>query len=105
MAAKPLSAEERKKQADKIKLQCVMANYGLPEQAYLLGLDGLSTNEARRRIPAIRELWVRLDLWVMTGEHSSGSIKYPEARRKIEYQLNDNPQILFKALEKEKKRR
>lgn len=96
---------EREKLANRMKTQCVMSNYGLPENAHLLGLDNLSIAEARKALPAIRELWVRLDLWVATGDHSHGSIKYPEARRKIEFQLNDNPSVLFKALENEKKRR
>jgi hypothetical protein len=100
-----ISQNERQRLADKIKVQCVMSNFGLPENAHRIGLGNLSVDDARRLIPAIKELWVRLDLWVTTGTHSSGFIKYPEARRKIEYQLNDNPNILFKALEKDTRSR
>jgi hypothetical protein len=100
---------ERKDVADRIKTQCVLNNYGLPEHAEQIGLGNLSIDDARREIKAIRELWVRLDLWIATGEASSGSIQYPEARRRIDYSLSaknpDNTTVFFKALTRDKKRR
>ena len=80
-----MSKNERKEFADRIKMQTALSNYGLPTNAKAIGLGDLSIEEARQKIPAIRELWVRLDLWVMTGTSSCGSIAYPEAKRQIEY--------------------
>lgn len=63
---------------------------------------------SRRRLKAIRELWIRLDVWVAKGE-ATGTIDYPEARRRIEYTFTarnpENTKVLFKALEPEKKKR
>ena len=92
------SKTERERLVEKVKVQCVLSNYGLPENAEIIGLGNLSVDDARRRIPAIRELWVRLNLWSATGEYSSGHIAYPEARRRIEYHFTNNPDIVFKAL-------
>ncbi len=99
----------RKDVADRIKTQCVLNNYGLPNHAELLGLGNLTLEDARREIKAIKELWVRIDLWVATGQASSGSIAYPEARRRIDYIFAakdpDNTSVFFMALTKEKNRR
>lgn len=98
----------RKATVDQIKMQAVVCNYGLPENAHILGWDKLSIEDARREFSAIRELWVRLDLFVATGESSKGSIDFPEAKRRIDYELlGKRPQkssVLFKALTREKRK-
>lgn len=78
---------ERNSVAERIKTQLMMSNYGLPTNAKMIGLDNLTVAEAKKRIPAIRELWVRLDVWVATGVDNKGSIDYPEAKRRIDFNL------------------
>ena len=100
--------EKRNEIATRIKTQAMMCNYGLPENAEAIGLGGLSPTEARKRIKAIHELWVRLDLWVTTGESSKGVINYPEAKRVIHYNLvcnrPENSDVMFKSLVPARKR-
>ena len=85
-----------------IKIQAIMCNYGLPEKTEYLGWDKLSVDDARRKFKAIQELWVRLDLFVTTGESTKGTINFPEAKRRIEYNLigkkPENSSVLFKSL-------
>ena len=97
---------ERKKVADRFKTQLVMNNYGLPDNAEVLGLTNLNIAQAKTRIPAIFELWVRLDIWVAKGEDMKGSIDYPEARRRIDYNLiTKTPSVNLKALVPERRRK
>lgn len=92
-----------------LKMQAIMCNYGLPENAAYLGWDKLSVDDARQEFKAIRELWVRLDLFVTTGESSKGAIDFPEAKRRIEYNLigkrPENSSVLFKSLVPARRRR
>jgi predicted Zn-dependent peptidase len=107
MATSSISA--RKSVADRIKMQLLMNNYGLPENAEIIGLGDLSLEEAKERIPAIFELWVRLDVWTAKGEDMKGSIDYPEARRRIDYTLISkrpgNSTVLLKALVPKRRKR
>ena len=102
---------QRQAVADKIKMQAVMCNYGLPENVEhsLPWLAGLDMTEAQRRLRAVHELWVRLNLFVATGESSKGSIDFPEAKRTIEYNfVGSKPEkstVLFKALVRERRKR
>ena len=100
---------ERKAVATRIKTQLMMSNYGLPENAEAIGLGGLSSAEARKRIPAVFELWVRLDVWVAKGDDTKGSIAYPEARRRIDYNLitkrPENSSVMLKSLVPERRGR
>lgn len=84
----------RQKVADRIRVQAVMCDYGLPE----------SGGFAPQNIRAIRELDVRLNLFVATGESSKGWIDFPEAKREIHYNFNgrvpENSTVRFKALVK-----
>jgi hypothetical protein len=91
--------EIRLKVADRIKAQCIMQDYGLPTA----GLDlPQSPDEAIERFRAIREMWVRLNVWVANGVSQKGVIEFPEARREIKYDLNGkHPEasvFCFKAL-------
>lgn len=94
--------EERRIVVDRIKMQAITCNYGLPTNSEMLGLgDNLTPSQARKKIKAIQELWIRLNLFLATGKSSSGKIDYPEARRTIHYGFNgkqpQKSQIIFKA--------
>lgn len=97
--------------AERIKLQAIMCNYGLPDNVdqSMPWLAKLNATEAQQRIKAIRELWVRLNLFVATGESSKGSIDFPEAKRCIEYSFvakaPENSTVRFKALVRERRKR
>lgn len=101
--------DERKAVADRIKTQLIMNNYGLPENAHLIGLGNLDVHEAKRRIPAIFEIWVRLDVWVAKGEDTKGSIDYPQAKRRIDYNLitkrPESSSVMLKSLVPDTRRR
>jgi hypothetical protein len=99
--------EERKRVVEQIKMQAVIHNFGLPENGEIIGLGAMTAKEACKELKAVRELWVRLDLYVTTGESSKGSIDFPEAKRRIEYNLVGkrpaNSTVRFKALVSEKR--
>lgn len=100
--------EQRRAVADRIKSQLIVNNYGLPENAEIIGLGNLSVAEAKQRIPAIFELWVRLDVWVAKGEDTKGSIDYPQAKRRIDYTLiskrPESSSVLLKSLVPDRRR-
>lgn len=83
-----LSKEERQQFTNRIKLELEMCNYGfqIDENSYQ---QGFSVQEAMN-MKAIKELMIRLNVWIATGKKDSGSISYPEAQRKIEYVLDED---------------
>ncbi len=80
--------KEREEFVNKIKIQLEMCDYGFQVEEESYG-DGYSVREAKQ-MRAIRELIVRLNVWAVKGEKDSGSIKYPEAKRRIDYVLDPN---------------
>lgn len=102
--------QRREETVQRIKTQAMMCNYGLPENAELIGLgSSMAPIDACRKLKAIHELWVRLNLFIATGESSNGTIDFPEAKRRIEYRLNgknpESSQVFFKSLVRKTKRR
>lgn len=102
--------DRRYQTAMRIKIQAQVCNYGLPKNVdtALPHLANLSLSDACKKLRAIAELCVRLDLWVATGEYSEGVIQFPEAKRHIRYRLmRKNPEsseVLFKSLVPDRKR-
>lgn len=92
--------EEREKWVNNIKINLQLNNFGLPPSASYQ----YTSLEDALKFRAIRELFVRLNLYIATGEASSGSIDYPEAHRRIDYQFNQkstkNNTVNLKALKK-----
>jgi len=83
-----LSQEERQRFANKIKIQLEQCNYGFQVEEESYG-EGFSFQEARN-MRAIKELMIRLNVWIIKGKKDSGSISYSEAQRKIEYILDED---------------
>lgn len=83
-----LTLEERQQFVNKIKIQLESCNYGFQvvEDGYN---NGYSIKEAKN-MKAIKELLVRLEVWKVKGTKDTGSIKYPEAKRKIDYMLDES---------------
>ncbi len=84
----PTSLEDREKFINKIKLQLEMCNYGFQVEENNYTKQGYGLNEPRN-MRAIRELMIRLNVWKVKGTLDKGSIKYPEAKRRIDYRLDD----------------
>lgn len=78
-----MSEKDRETIVHKLKVQLILNNFGLPE-AY----DDMSFAQAQKEFRAIRELAVRMNLYVSTGNYDKGIIDFPEARRRINYELN-----------------
>ncbi len=74
--------QQRQQVIDYLKGQIMLANYGFPPQIKL------TQNEAMARFRAIQEIWVRMNLFVTTGESSKGTIDFPQAKRRIYYEFN-----------------
>ena len=73
--------DEREQWVNRIFVQLLMNNYGLPPSVEYKDMDF----EKAIKLKAIQELYIRMNLYITTNEKSSGSIKFPEARRRIEY--------------------
>lgn len=85
-----LTENERKQFANRIKIELEMNNYGFQlKNSYSYSENGTMTSEKASKLSAIRELIIRLNVWVATGNEDKGSIKYPEANRRIDYVLSD----------------
>ncbi len=84
-----LTQEERQQFTNKIKIQLEQCNYGFQVDEKNRCNNGISIQEAMN-MKAIKELIIRLNVWTIKGQKDSGSISYPEARRKIDYILDEN---------------
>lgn len=84
--------EERQNFANMIKIQLETNNWGFQvlKDKYT-NIEGTQTffPEEAKNMRAIRELNVRLNLWIETGKLDEGKIEFPEARRIIVYKLDD----------------
>lgn len=82
-----LTKEDREKFVNDIRLKLDMCNYGFQLDENNYTSSGYSVTEARQ-MKAIKELIIRMNLWIATGQEDKGSIEYPEAKRVIEYKLD-----------------
>ena len=73
------------KYVNSVKKEMKFFNYGLPPSPKYIDLEW---DEVRKQFIALRELWVRLNVFEANGESQYGKIKYPEANRIIEYNLD-----------------
>ena len=93
--------EQRQNIVNRLKMDLIMNNFGLPSN-YECIYGTMSLEDIRRTFKAVKELYVRLDLFVATGESSKGTIFFPEAKRQIEYNFigkkPENSTIMLKAL-------
>jgi hypothetical protein len=83
-----ISSEERQQFVNKIKMQLEQCNYGF-QIAKNNNYQGVSIDEAKN-MKAIKELFIRLEIWKIKGTKDSGIIKYSEAKRRIDYVLDDD---------------
>ncbi len=92
--------EERQTWVNRMWVELSMHNFGLPPD---VNYKGVSLHDALR-IKALKELQVRMNLYVATNEASSGSIDFPEAKRRIDYNFNPKNikqnRVNLKALQK-----
>ena len=79
--------EARKKFANNIRLELSLTNYGFQLKKDNYNREGYDVDEPLK-FRAIKELLVRLNVWVETGRFDKGKIDYPEAKRKIVYKLD-----------------
>jgi len=82
-----ISQQEKQDFIDKVKVRLEICNYGFQIKNNNYTNQSYSSNEARQ-MPAIRELFIRLNLWKATNKLDEGVINYPEAKRKIVYKLH-----------------
>lgn len=93
-----MNKSEREKFKNDILLKLALNNYGLPVDEHNRPLMiEVSSNKLKYikdsdivKLKAIKELKIRLNVWVELGREDIGTIDYPEAERKIEYQLVKN---------------
>ena len=84
-----ISLEEREEFVNKIKVQLEMCNYGFQVEENSYVHTGYDIDEPRK-MKAIRELLLRLEVWKVKGKLDRGSIKYSEAKRRIDYILHED---------------
>lgn len=84
-----LTEEEREKFVDKIKMQLILCNYGFQIENESYDMNGYTIDQAKN-MRAIQELMIRLNIWKIRGKKDNGSISYPEAKRRIDYVLDEN---------------
>ena len=83
--------EEREKFANEMRLMLTMNNYGFaasdrPRPTGSLG-NTIVTYENVTQLKAVKELKIRLAVFVATGKTDEGFIEFPECNRRIEYVL------------------
>jgi len=81
---------QKEKFINDIKIKLELCNYGFQlKDSHKLGdaLPTYSITEAKECL-AIKELFIRLNVWLATGKLDKGEIDYQEAERKIVYHLD-----------------
>ncbi len=78
--------EERTKFVNKMKLELSIQNFGLLPETRFMDFNLSRCNEVR----ALKELIVRLNVFVERGKDDNGVIDFPEGERTIYYNLNGN---------------
>jgi len=102
--------EERENLAKKVNNMLINNNYGFfhASDSDIENIDNIDhvTYDNVTQLLAIKELHVRLAVFVETGRNDSGKINFPECQRTIEYILSgdsiSNCSIKMKALGKKK---
>ena len=82
-----LNKNDRIKFINEIKMKLDMCNYGFQTDKNYTN-NGYYLNETRN-MKAIKELIIRMNLWIATGKEDKGTIEYPEAKRVISYKLDE----------------
>lgn len=77
----------RKKFINDILLKLDMCNYGFQIDENHYSSNGYNFSEPKN-MRAIKELRIRLFLWLSTCKEDKGEIDYPEANRTIVYHLH-----------------
>ena len=83
---------QQEKFINDMKLRLDMCNYGFQlKDSHKIGdtIPTYSVNEAKNCY-AIKELFIRFNVWLATGKLDKGEIDYPEAKRKIVYHLDSD---------------
>jgi len=81
-----LTKPERQGFADEMRLMLTMNNYGFSASNQPRPPDsGTVTYDNVMNLPALKELMVRLAVYVATGKTDRGSIDFPECNRRIDY--------------------
>jgi hypothetical protein len=78
---------DREKFINDIKIKLDLHNYGFQKDENNYSSNGYTFSEARN-MKAIKELIIRMNLWIATGKEDKGYIEYPEAKRVIDYKLD-----------------
>lgn len=95
----PNTQPKRSKYVNTVKKEMKFFNYGLPPNPKYIDI---CWEDVRREFIALKELWVRLNVYEANGCTQKGTIQYPEANRIIEYNLDGesvhNSYIRFKSL-------
>jgi len=78
-------SENRKRYVKNVKTEMIFFNFGLPSNPKYVNLDW---KDVIPKIKALQELWVRLNVYMANGKKQAGIIKYPEADRVIEYNVD-----------------
>lgn len=95
-AKRVVEQEQRRKLAVEFRIQLEGCRFGLPTDKRT-GAPLKQHTEitdfaaATRAFAALRELNVRLNVWVANGNRQTGTIDFPEARREIVYKLLGDP--------------
>lgn len=77
----------RDKYVDNVKNEMVFFNFGLPPNHTHVNLKW---KDVIKQFRALKELLVRLNVYQANGKTQAGSIPFPEARRIIDYNLDEN---------------
>lgn len=82
-----MNQDKRQKFVNDILLKLDMCNYGFQIDENHYASNGYNFTEAKN-MRAIKELRVRLNIWLATSKEDKGEIDYPEANRIIKYHLH-----------------
>lgn len=77
--------KQREDWVNTMKVNLSLNNFGLPPSVNYANTSMAEALQYR----AMQELFVRLNLYITTGECQSGSIEFPEAYRRIDYQFSN----------------
>lgn len=89
---KMTTKKERENFVNKMRLQLELCDYGFQKtenSTIASSMDEVITIQKAKKMRAVKELLIRMNLYVDSGRHDQGKIDFPEANRVIHYRFDD----------------
>lgn len=80
----------REEYVSKVKTELKFFNFGLPPSPKFISQPTITLEDIAKKYKALKELLIRLNIYIARGDSQEGSINFPEANRIVDYRFTSN---------------